>query len=63
LLPRFAVTKEVRAGILSTIAVKELMEDPMVFCVCVLNSRSVSPAAQVFVDAIVDFCQCYIHQP
>jgi hypothetical protein len=47
------------AGILSTIAVKELMEDPMVFCVCVLNSRSMSPAAKVFVDAIVDFCQRY----
>ena len=61
LLPRFAVENEVAEGILSTIAVKELMEDPMVFCVCVLNSRSVSPAAKVFVDAIVDFCQRYTH--
>ena len=61
LLPRFAVENEVTAGTLSTIAVKELMEDPMVFCVCVLNSRPVSPAAKVFVDAIVDFCQRYTH--
>ena len=61
LLPRFAVENEVAEGILSTIAVKELMEDPMVFCVCVLNSRSVSPAAKAFVDAIVDFCQRYTH--
>jgi DNA-binding transcriptional LysR family regulator len=61
LLPRFAVENEVHEGILSTIAVKELTEDPMVFCVCVLNSRSMSPAAKVFVDAIVDFCQRYTH--
>jgi len=59
LLPRFAVENEITAGILSTIAVKEFMEDPMVFCVCVLNSRSVSPAAKAFIDAIVEFCQRY----
>jgi DNA-binding transcriptional LysR family regulator len=59
LLPRFAVENEITAGTLCTVAVNEFMEDPMVFCICVLNNRSLSPAAKVFVDAILDFCRRY----
>lgn len=59
LLPRFAVAQEVAAGTLSTIAVREFALDPLVFCVCTPNGRSVSPAAQVFVNTVVDYCRRY----
>jgi len=29
----------------------------MVFAICMLDSRSVTPAAKVFVDEAVDFCR------
>jgi DNA-binding transcriptional LysR family regulator len=61
LLPRFAVENEVNAGTLSIISVKEFTKEPLMFCVCELNSRSLSPAAKAFVDAIVDFCQRFGH--
>jgi DNA-binding transcriptional LysR family regulator len=57
LLPRFAVEKEANAGTVSIIPVKEFTNEPLVFCICELNSRSVSPAAKAFMDAVVDFCQ------
>jgi DNA-binding transcriptional LysR family regulator len=59
LLPRFAVEQEVAAGTLAAIAVKEFSVDPLVFCVCALGGRSLSPAAKVFVAAVVDYCRRY----
>lgn len=59
LLPRFAVEKEAAAGTLSTISVKEFMDNPLVFCMCTLGTRSVSPAAKAFADVVVDFCRRY----
>jgi len=59
LLPRFAVESEVAGGALSTIEVWEFIDDPMVFTICVLNGRPVSPATKVFVDTVVDFCKRY----
>src|SRR5262245_958593 len=59
LLPRFAVEQEVTAGTLSMTAVREFASDLLAFCVCMPNGRSVSPAAKVFVDAVVDYCRRY----
>jgi DNA-binding transcriptional LysR family regulator len=59
LLRRFAVEHEVRAGTLCTIAVREFAADPFSFCICTLNRRTVSPAAQVFADIAVDYCRRY----
>jgi DNA-binding transcriptional LysR family regulator len=59
LLPRFAVEHEVRAGTLCTIAVREFAADPLVFSICTLNRRTVSPAAQVFTETVVDYCRRY----
>ena len=61
LLPRFAVEKEVKAGTVSIIPVKEFTKEPLVFWICELNSRSMSPAATAFVDVVVDFCQRSAH--
>jgi DNA-binding transcriptional LysR family regulator len=58
-LPRFAMEQEVAAGTLATITVREFATDPLVFCVCTLNDRSVSPAAKIFVDTVVDYCRRY----
>jgi DNA-binding transcriptional LysR family regulator len=57
LLPRSAVATEVSAGVLTTAPVLELADDPMVFCVCVLLGRVLSPAAKVFVDAVAVHCR------
>jgi DNA-binding transcriptional LysR family regulator len=57
LVPRSAVAREVAEGSLCTIAVKEFKADPLVFCVCALSGRSMSPAAKVFVEAVVDYCR------
>ena len=59
LLPRFAVEPEVAAGTLATVAVKEFAIESLVFCVCALSGRSVSPAGRVFVDTVVDYCRRY----
>jgi len=59
LLPRFAVEQEVAAGTLVTIAVRELAADPLVFSVCTLKGHSVSPAAKIFADTVVDYCRRY----
>jgi DNA-binding transcriptional LysR family regulator len=56
LLPRSAVLPEVAAGNLVIVPVRELARDAMVFCVCVLKGRVLSPAAKVFVDAIMTYC-------
>ena len=58
-LPRVAVAKELAEGSLAAISIDEFMADPVVFSICIHNSRPLSPAAKVFVDAIVDFCQRY----
>jgi DNA-binding transcriptional LysR family regulator len=59
LLPRFAVAEEVAAGTLDISAVKEFAQDPLIFCVCALADRSMSPAASAFVDTVIDYCQRY----
>jgi DNA-binding transcriptional LysR family regulator len=59
LLPRSAVETEVVEGILSTIEVRELADDPMVCCASVRRSGSLSPAAKVFLDAIIRYCRRY----
>ena len=56
LLPRSAVVTEIAAGMLVTVPVRELAKDPMVFCVCLLKGRVLSPAAKVFVDAVMAHC-------
>jgi len=61
LLPRFAVENEVSAGTVCIIPVKEFAKEPLMFCACELNGRSLSPAAKAFVDAIADFCQRFGH--
>jgi DNA-binding transcriptional LysR family regulator len=61
LLPRFAVEAEVVAGTITAIAVKEFAGEPLDFRVCTLKGRSLSPAAQVFVDAIIRYCRRYKH--
>lgn len=59
LLPRFAVAEEITAGTLGICAVKEFADDPLIFCVCALAGRSISPAATVFVDTVIDYCRRY----
>jgi DNA-binding transcriptional LysR family regulator len=59
LLPRFAVEQEVSAGVLRTSAVREFAADPLVFCICTSSRRSLSPAARIFVDSVVDYCRRY----
>jgi DNA-binding transcriptional LysR family regulator len=59
LLPRFAMEHEIAAGTLRAIPVEEFALDPLMFCICVRSGRSLSPAAKVFVDAIIDFCRGY----
>jgi DNA-binding transcriptional LysR family regulator len=59
LLPRFVVQQEAAAGTLSTIAVREFAADPLVFCVCARKDRTMSPAANAFVEAVADYCRRY----
>jgi DNA-binding transcriptional LysR family regulator len=61
LLPRFAVARELATGSLKTAAVKEFASDPLVFCICSLSDRSMSPAAKVFMDTVVDYCRRFRH--
>jgi hypothetical protein len=39
------------------ISIDEVMANPMMFSICVHDSRPLLPAAKVFVGAIVDFCK------
>src|ERR1700726_2390189 len=55
LLPRFAVEQELSAGSLKTAAVREFASESLIFCICYREGRSMSPAARVFVDAVVDY--------
>ena len=59
LMPRFALENEVAAGRLAIIPVREFMDEPLMFCVCTSRTRSMSPAANVFIDAIFEFCGRY----
>jgi len=61
LLPRFAVEQELSAGSLKTAAVREFASESLIFCICYREGRSMSPAARVFVDAVVDYCRRYRH--
>jgi DNA-binding transcriptional LysR family regulator len=61
LLPRFAVEQELAAGSLKVAAVKEFAPAPLVFCFCSRSDRSLSPAAKVFLDTVVDYCRRYRH--
>ena len=57
LLPRFAVEAEVTGGTLCAVPVKEFASDPLVFCICTRSSQTISPAAAVFVSAVIDYCR------
>ena len=57
LLPRFAIQREVEAGSLCAIAVKEFSQEALAFCVCERSDRTLSPAAKVFVAVVVDYCR------
>jgi DNA-binding transcriptional LysR family regulator len=59
LLPRSAIQREAAEGTLCSVAVKEFVAEPWVFCVCTLSARSLSPAAKVFMGAVVDYCRRY----
>jgi DNA-binding transcriptional LysR family regulator len=59
LLPRFAVEQEVAAGTLCTVPVREFSQRPLLFCVCLPKTKTVSPAAKVFVEAVIDYCRRY----
>jgi DNA-binding transcriptional LysR family regulator len=61
LLPRFAVEQEVAAGILCTSAVREFASDPLIFCICTFSRRTLSPAARIFVESVVEYCRRYRH--
>jgi DNA-binding transcriptional LysR family regulator len=61
LLPRFAVEQELTSGTLRAAAVREFADDPLVFCICSRSDRSLSPAAKVFVDIVIDYCRRYRH--
>lgn len=61
LLPRFAIERELAAGSLRSASVREFASDPLVFCICSLSDRSLSPAAKVFMDIVVDYCRRYRH--
>jgi len=60
LLTRFVVDNEVKAGTVSIVPVKEFMKEPVLCCVCELNSRLLSPAAKAFKDAVVEFCHRFV---
>jgi DNA-binding transcriptional LysR family regulator len=59
LLPRFVVEQELAAGSLKTAGVREFAADPLVFCICSRSDRSLSPAAKVFMDTVIDHCRRY----
>jgi DNA-binding transcriptional LysR family regulator len=61
LLPRFVVEKELATGSLKTAGVREFAADPLVFCICSRNDRSLSPAAKVFMDTVINYCRRYRH--
>jgi DNA-binding transcriptional LysR family regulator len=58
-LPRFAVEREQAAGSIKSAVVREFGSEPLVFCICTLSDRSLSPAAKVFMDIVVDYCRRY----
>jgi hypothetical protein len=53
--------QELTDGTLKAAAVKEFASDPLVFCICSLSDRSLSPAAKVFLDTVVAYCRRYRH--
>lgn len=59
LLPRFVVQQELTAGSLRTATVREFADEPLVFCICSRSDRTLSPAAKVFTDTVVDYCRRY----
>jgi DNA-binding transcriptional LysR family regulator len=59
LLPRFAIELELAKGSLRAAAVREFADDPLVFCICSCSDRSLSPAAKVFMDIVIDYCRRY----
>jgi DNA-binding transcriptional LysR family regulator len=59
LLPHFAVEQEVSAGSLSAVPVREFAARPLLFSVCSLKGKTVSPAAQAFAGAVLDYCRRY----
>jgi DNA-binding transcriptional LysR family regulator len=59
LLPRFAVERELADGSLRTAPVREFASESLVFCICSRSDRSLSPAAKVLTDIVIDYCRRY----
>jgi DNA-binding transcriptional LysR family regulator len=59
LLPRFAIEPELARGSLKAATVREFADEPLVFCICSRSDRSLSPAAKVFMDIVIDYCRRY----
>jgi DNA-binding transcriptional LysR family regulator len=59
LLPRFAVEQELTNGTLRAALLREFSDDPLVFCICSRSDRSLSPAAKVFMDIVINHCRRY----
>jgi DNA-binding transcriptional LysR family regulator len=59
LLPRSSIQHELAEGTLCSVAVKQFVSEPWLFCVCTLSGRMLSPAAKVFMGAVIDYCRRY----
>ena len=59
LLPRFVVQQELTNGTLKTATVREFAAEPLVFCICSRSDRTLSPAAKVLMETVVDYCRRY----
>lgn len=59
LLPRFAIEQELAKGSLKAALVREFSDDPLIFCICSRSDRSLSPAAKVLTEIVVDYCRRY----
>jgi DNA-binding transcriptional LysR family regulator len=57
LIPSVAARKEIAEGSLVPVPVPEFADDPLVFCVAVLKRRSLSPAANVFLQEVIAYCR------
>jgi DNA-binding transcriptional LysR family regulator len=56
LIPSVAARKEIAEGTLIPVPVPEFADDPIVFSVAVLRRRSLSPAANVFLQEVIEYC-------
>jgi len=59
LLPRFAIEAELSRGSLKAATLREFADDQLIFCICLRGDRTLSPAAKVFMDNVIDYCRRY----